>query len=52
MQVVGMAPARAIGRLLMALNFEAFVDESYTDGFTGNRTSDGEFILGWPHSYC
>lgn len=36
-QVTGLAPRRAVGRLLMALNFQAFIDES---------ESKEEFILG------
>ena len=38
-QVAGMAPARAVRRLLMALEFQAFVDGSA-------RRPDGDFILG------
>lgn len=36
-QIAGMAPSRATGRLLMVLNFQAFIDESF---------SKEEFVLG------
>ena len=36
-QVTGLAPSRAVRRWLMALTYQAFIDDSYTHG--------GEFVL-------
>jgi hypothetical protein len=41
-QVVGLAPGKASGRLLMALNYQAFIDESLSHD---DLSKDGELVL-------